>query len=566
MTAEPTEFPWVKSYDQGVAHHLPIPDATYVDLLNESFAMKPERAALHYMGATMPFRELDALSLKFAGFLKGKGLGPGDVVGINLPNIPEYPIALAGALRAGCAVTGISPLLTAKEMEYQINDSGAAAVVIMDTLFEERLCKIKDNVPGLKHIVVANVGTYLPVLKRILGSLLKKIPKGRIMPLAGKEVLSFARAIDGQTPVPPVVRIDPADTCLIQYTGGTTGMPKGTILTHANLVANHTHAREWVKFEMGEDILCSGFPYFHLAGLAFGMLAMATANTQCLIPDPRNTKHICKEIGTHKATIIAMVPTLYQMLLDDPAFKTIDFSPLKICISGAAPFSVDAINAMEAVVGQGKVLEVYGMTEASPLLTMNPFHGKKKIGSVGVPIQNTIIKLVDLETRETEVGSNQEGEIIAGGPQIMKGYHNKPEETEQSIREFNGKKYFFTGDIGKMDEDGYIYIVDRAKDMLIVGGYKVFSREVEETLYQHPDVEFCAIVGVPDKKRPGSEIVKAVIQPSSEGKAKDKNQLKDDIIAFCREHKAPYKVPKIVDVVDEIPLTAVGKVDKKALR
>ena len=566
MTAGRTEQPWAKSYDEGVAQQLPIPDATYVDLLNESFALKPERAALHYMGATITFRELDDLSLKFAGFLKEKGLGSGDVVGINLPNIPEYAIALTGALRAGCAVTGISPLLTAKEMEYQINDSGAAAVVIMDTLFEERLHKIKEKIPGLKHIVVANVGTYLPVLKRILGNLLKKIPKGKIMPIAGKEVLSFTHAIDGQKTVSPDIRIVPEDTCLIQYTGGTTGMPKGTVLTHGNLVANHTHAREWVKFEMGEDVLCSGFPYFHLAGLAFGMVAMATANTQCLIPDPRNTKHICKEIGSHRATIIAMVPTLYQMLLDDPAFSTIDFSPLKICLSGAAPFSVDAINEMEAVVGKGKVLEVYGMTEASPLLTMNPFYGKKKIGSVGIPIQNTLIKLVDLETRETEVGFNEEGEIIAGGPQIMKGYHNKPGETEQAIREFKGQKYFFTGDIGKMDEDGYLYIVDRAKDMLIVGGYKVFSREVEETLYQHPDVEFCAIVGVPDKKRPGSEIVKAVIQTSSAAKTKDKNQLKEDIIAFCRKNKAPYKVPKIVELVDEIPLTAVGKVDKKALR
>jgi long-chain acyl-CoA synthetase len=556
MTEAHTEKPWVSSYDNGVEQQLSIPDATYVDLLKESFALKPERAALHYMGATLTFRELDGLSSKFAAFLNEKGLGTGDVVGINLPNIPEYPIALAGALRAGCSVTGISPLLTAKEMEYQINDSGASAVVIMDTLFEERLYKVKDKVPGLQHIVVANVGTYLPVLKRILGNLLKKIPKGNIMPVQGKDVLPFTKTLEGRSPLSLDIKIDPGDTCLIQYTGGTTGLPKGTILTHANMVANHTHAREWVKFELGIDVLCSGFPYFHLAGLAFGMLALATANTQCLIPDPRNTR----------ATIIAMVPTLYHMLLDDPLFKTIDFSELKICVSGAAPFSVEGIREMEAVVGKDKVMEVYGMTEASPLLTMNPFSGKKKIGSVGLPIQNTDIKLVDLETRENEVGFNEEGEIIASGPQIMKGYHKKPEETENSIREFKGGKYFFTGDIGKMDEDGYLYIVDRAKDMLIVGGYKVFSREVEETLYQHPDVEFCAIVGVPDEKRPGNEIVKAVIQPTSDAKEKDQQKLQDDIIAFCRENKAPYKVPKIVEIIDEIPLTAVGKVDKKVLR
>jgi len=474
MTDAHTEKTWVRSYDNGVEQQLSIPNATYVDLLKESFVLKPERAALHYMGATLTFRELDDLSSKFAAFLNEKGLGTGDVVGINLPNIPEYPIALAGALRAGCAVTGISPLLTAKEMEYQINDSGASAVVIMDTLFEERLYKVKDKVPDLKHIIVANVGTYLPALKRILGNLLKKIPKGNIMPISGKEVLPFPETLGCKTPLSLDIKIEPGDTCLIQYTGGTTGLPKGTILTHANMVANHTHAREWVKFESGIDVLCSGFPYFHLAGLAFGMLALATANTQCLIPDPRNTKHICKEIGNYRATIIAMVPTLYHMLLDDPLFKTIDYSDLKICVSGAAPFSVEGIREMEAVVGKDKVMEVYGMTEASPLLTMNPFSGKKKIGSVGLPIQNTDIKLVDLETGENEVGFNEEGEIIASGPQIMKGYHNKPEETDNSIREFMGGKYFFTGDIGKMDEDGYLYIVDRAKDMLIVGGYKVF--------------------------------------------------------------------------------------------
>jgi len=344
MTDVQAEQPWLKSYDESVQQTLPIPDATYVDLLMEGFTLNPDRPALHYMGATLTFRELDDLSSRFASFLAEKGFGTGDVVGINLPNIPEYPIALAGALRAGCSVTGISPLLTAKEMEYQINDSGAGVVVIMDTLLEERLYKVKDKVPGLKHIVTANVGHYLPTLKRILGGLLGKIPKGNIMPIPGKHVLPFKNTIQGRTGAAADIRIGPEDICLIQYTGGTTGMPKGTMLTHGNLVANHTHAREWVQFELGLDVLCSGFPYFHLAGLAFGMLAMATGNTQCLIPDPRNTKHICKEIGGYKATIIAMVPTLYHMLLDDPAFKTLDFSPLKICISGAAPFSVEGIN------------------------------------------------------------------------------------------------------------------------------------------------------------------------------------------------------------------------------
>lgn len=296
------------------------------------------------------------------------------------------------------------------------------------------------------------------------------------------------------------------------------------------------------------------------------MIAMGTANTQCLIPDPRNTRHIAKEVKDHRVTIMANVPTLYQMLTDDPAFKALDFSALKICVSGAAPFSVEGINALEAVVGKGKILEVYGMTEASPLLTMNPFDGEKKIGSVGVPIQNTMIRIVDVETGTKEVGVNEAGEIIASGPQIMKGYHNKPDESAHALKDFQGTTYFYTGDIGKMDEEGYLYIVDRTKDMLIVGGFKVFSREVEETLYQHEAVEFCAIVGMPDEKRPGNEIVKAVIQLKAGAKQKDKQTLEDDIRAYCRETMAPYKRPKAIEFVDEIPLTAVGKVNKKALR
>jgi len=387
-----------------------------------------------------------------------------------------------------------------------------------------------------------------------------------MVPIPGKDVMLFKNVVSEAYSSSKPPKIVPDDTCLIQYTGGTTGLPKGTVLTHRNLVANNLHAKEWTGFEIGNDILCSGFPFFHLAGLAFGMLALCTANTQCLIPDPRNTKHICKEIASKKPTVMAYVPTLYKMLMDEPSFKTLDFSSLKICVSGAAPFSVEGINAIEKIIGKGKIMEVYGMTEASPLLTMNPIHGKKKIGSVGIPIQNTMIKLVDLEGGTKEVNIGEEGELIARGPQIMKGYHNKPEETKKTVKEFQNEAWLYTGDIARMDEDGYLYIVDRSKDMLIVGGYKVFSREVEETLYQHPDIEFCAIVGVKDEKRPGNEIVKAVLQLREKAGKKEPEAIKQEVTEYCRENMAAYKVPKIIEIVNEIPLTAVGKVDKKALR
>ncbi|MBU0995721.1 MAG: AMP-binding protein [Proteobacteria bacterium] len=558
--------PWFKFYDKNVSPTIEIGDSTYLDLLESGLSNDRNRPALFYMGKTITFGELDSYANRFSGFLLKNGLKQGDVVGIDLPNIPEYLIALIGAVRTGCAITGISPLLTPKEMAYQINDAEVSTLVILDMLFEERLLKIKDEIPGVRHVAVANVGSFLPAPKRFLGKLFKKIPFGNISPLKNKIVIPFSSVLTDYPAQTYSPETTPEDTLLIQYTGGTTGLPKGTLLTHRNIVANIKHCETWSGFEIGNDVLCSGFPFFHLAGLAFGMVALASSNPQCLIPDPRNTKHICQEIKKHRPTLMANVPTLYQMLLDNPMFKTLDFSPLKACISGAAPFSVESIRAFETLVGKGKVLEVYGMTEASPILTMNPYKGIKKIGSVGIPVQNTKIKIVDLETGKKELKSGEEGELIANGPQVMKGYHKKPGESDHALRKFQDDVWLYTGDVAKMDEDGYITIVDRAKDMLIVGGYKVFSREVEETLYQHPAIEFCAIVGLPNTDREGSEIVKAVIQRTSDTKRKDAETLKADILNFCRENMAPYKVPKIIDFVDAIPLTAVGKVDKKALR
>ncbi|OGR15151.1 MAG: hypothetical protein A2277_17260 [Desulfobacterales bacterium RIFOXYA12_FULL_46_15] len=558
--------PWIKSYDKGLAPDIEIPDKTCVDLLEESMKENPDRPVIYYMDKIFRFRDLDDLSARFASYLYKKGIGPGKVVGINLPNIPQYLIALSGAFRAGATVTGISPLLSPHEMAYQINNANVQALVTLDVLFEKNLLKIKDEVPGLETVITTGVGDYLGPARRILGSLLGKIPKGKCMPIPGKDVLRFHHVLKETRALPPKIKISPEETCLIQYTGGTTGIPKGTILTHANMTANFTQISAWVNFNAGCDVLCSAFPLFHLAGLMFSMAAMASQNPQCLIPDPRNTGHICRQIAKYSPTVMANVPTLYQMLLEEPVFKTLDFSSTRILISGAAPFSIESIHALEAVVGKGKVMEVYGMTEASPILTMNPFQGEKKPGSVGLPVHNTRIKLVDIETGTREVDFDEEGEIIASGPQITGGYHNRPEETANALRRFKGSTWLYSGDIGKMDKDGYLYIVDRLKDMVIVGGYKVFSREVEEKLGQHPDVEFCAIVGVPDPDRPGSEIVKAVIQMAADSTKKDAKKLEQEIISFCKENMASFKAPRIVEIVDEIPLTSVGKVDKKALR
>ncbi len=566
MTNGYDERPWLKAYDPGIPADIDIPEKTYTDALLEGLTSFPDRAAMHFMGATLTYRQLDVMSRRFAAFLTAGGVQRGDVVGLSLPNIPQFLIALCGALRAGCTVSGVSPLLRPKELSHQINDSGCKVLVTLDAVFERVVTPIEHEIPGLSHVVAGSIGDYLPPVKRLLADLLKKLPTGKVTPLAGKTISTFKQIMAQYPPGKPADAARPDDICLIQYTGGTTGLPKGVELTHANIFSNLTQVRRWTDFEMGGDVLCSGFPFFHLAGLMFGMTAMSMASTQCLIPDPRNTKHICNEIRKYKPSIYANVPTLYQMLLDNREFRKLDFTPAKIFVSGAAPFAVESIRAFEAVAGAGKVVEVYGMTETSPIITGNPLAGIKKIGSVGIPVSNTSVRIVDVETGTDLMPVGEAGELIVHGPQVMKGYHNKPEETDHALREHDGRYWLHTGDVARMDEDGYFYIMDRSKDMLNVGGFKVFSREVEETLYRHPIVEFCAVIGVPDPKRPGSDIVKVVIQARADAGNKDADVLKKEIIAYCREHMSPYKVPKIIEFIEEMPLTTVGKVDKKVLR
>ena len=558
--------PWLKSYDAWVEPEFPVPDVTFVELLEQSFNDFAGRPAFHFLGVTLTFADLDRYTQRFARFLADIGCGPGDVVGINLPNIPQYMIAQIGAFRAGCTVTGISPLLSGKEMEHQLNDSRARVLVTLDAAFEHRFLKVQDHVPSVTHVVATNITDFLPGPKRFLAKTLKKVPVGKVSPVPGKTVLLFREVMRRYPARVPGARLKPGDTCLIQYTGGTTGLPKGAEITHRNVVVNIMQNMKWQNHERGGEVYCSGFPFFHIAGASFAMAALSLGNTQILVPDPRNTGHICKEIAKNRPTFLCNVPSLYQILLDDPRFKTLDFSGIKACASAAAPFSPGPFRALEAVVGEGKVIELYGMTETTGAMTSNPAKGVKKIGSVGLPLQNVRLKLVDLETGSREVPRGEQGEIIVQSPQVMKGYFEKPEDNEYTLRKFQDERWLFTGDVAKMDEDGYIYIVDRAKDRINVGGFKVFSAEAEQTLYEHPAVRYCAIVALINPKRPGSELVKAVIQPASEYDTIDKKKLEEDIIAYCCENMAPYKVPKVIEFVQNMPLTSVGKVDKKALR
>jgi len=560
------EQPWKKSYDAGLTDLDPkLWETNYVEAVKPTFKNFPEKIALAYLGVEISFAELDEYSNKFANMLLDNGFKKGDVIGINLPNIPEYVIAWLGILKAGCVVSGISPLQSEEEMEYQLKDAKARGLVTLDAIFAGRLVNIVSNLPDLKLVVTASVGGFLPAMKRFLGKLLGKIPKGKVTPLAGKTIFKM-EAVIKTTSFPidqPEVGLTPDDIAYIQYTGGTTGVPKGAMLSHRNAVADLFIVQSWVGWEAGKGLALSGFPFFHIAGLFFNTNCIYLGWTQVLVPNPRDTGYICDSITKYKPSTLVNVPTLFQLLLADPKFKELDHSNLLTCICAAAPFPEESQKELEAIIGPGKLLEVYGMTETSPLTIMNPSQGNKKLGSIGLPILNTDIKLVDPETRE-RVGVGEAGEICVKGPQVMEGYFNKPEETKKTL---DDEGYLMTGDVAIMDEEGYFRIVDRTKDMIIVGGFKVFSKRVEELLTEHPAIEMIALIGEDNPERPGSEVVKAYISITpGYDYGGDKDALKEELLAFAKKKVATYEVPKIFEFMDELPMTTVGKIDKKHLR
>ncbi len=556
---------WEKSYDDNVTHLNPeVWEKSYVDAVRPAFENYPDKIALTYMGTEIYFKEIDLYTNRFADMLIKSGLKKGDVVGINLPNIPEYVIAWLGTLKAGCVVSGVSPLLSEDEMKYQLEDSDAKALVTLDAIFAARLVNIAEKLPQLKVIVASSIGGFLPVIKNFLGKLLGKIPKGKITPLTGKTVFKIEDVIKTEkfNSGLPNVKITPDDIAYIQYTGGTTGLPKGAMLSHRNAVSDLLIVQEWLNWEMGKGLALSGFPFFHIAGLFFNTNCIYLGWTQVLIPNPRDTDHICKELDKYKPDTIVNVPSLFQMLIANPKFKEIDNSNVKRCICSAAPFPEESQKELEKIVGKGVLMEVYGMTETSPLTAMNPSMKEKKLGSIGLPLINTDIKLKDTSTgEEVQVGSP--GEICVKGPQVMVGYYKNQEETANTI---DDEGYLRTGDVAIQDEDGYLRIVDRTKDMIIVGGFKVFSKKVEDILTKHPAIDMIATIGIPNEKRPGSELVKAFISMPPGYKYENIDDVKTEILNFATEKLARFEVPKEIEFMDELPMTTVGKIDKKALR
>ena len=551
--------PWLKHYDDHVPHSLNYSDKTYAEVFREATTHIPSRTAIYYMGRGITYHEIDKLSNRFAHFLKQSGLAPGDTVGVNLPNIPAYYISILGIQKAGCVLTGVSPLLQPKEIEYQLNDSEAKLLVTLDALFEKVQAVVSQT--GVKTLAVAGIADFLSPVKAFLGKRLKKIPTGKINPISGINVGRFMNVLQRVSSDHVEEKLSPGAPCLMQYTGGTTGPPKGAVLTHKNMVCQIQQTNTWLDIDAGEQAtLLSAFPLFHQAGLFLAMDAMSFGGTQVAVPNPRDLDFLIAAIKKYRPRGIVNVPTIFLELLKKPKFRALDFSGVEWFISGAAPFPPEYIKEFEDVVGKGKLIEVLGMTETSPVHMALPLYGMKKPGSVGIPFPDTDVKLVDPDSGEL-VPVGAPGELAVRGPQVFtEGYYNKPDETAATLRD----GWIYTGDVCQMDDDGYFSIVDRVKDMVIVSGYKVFTRTVDDVLMEHPDIDMAAAIGLPDPTRPGSEIVATaiVLKPGVE----PGEGTREKIIQYMREKVAPYKVPKRIEFMDELPLSAVGKVLKRELR
>jgi len=544
--------PWMKLHDElGVV----IPDFDGLPLgahVERHAADKPDAPAFRYFSKTINYDELNRASNSLANALSDLGVGRGDTVGFHMPNIPQYAIGLIAVSKLGARGSGVSPLLAPPELVHQIDDAGISVLVTLSD-FAPTLLAMTGVPEGLRHVMSVGAGDWLGA------------PDIEPVSLPGVNSHTYQSLVKGQSDCFSQVEIDPEDTFMIQYTGGTTGQPKGAEISHKTLMFNPVlvAAMDPPNVVYAERF-ASAFPFFHIAGLSFLAGALMFGAQSLLLPNPRDIDHFVGQMKEVPPTRLGAVPALYDMLLAHPGFREVDFSGLKTAKSGAAPLTRTTYNALSDVIGTGKFADVFGMTETGPCYVNHPI-SRYKVGSIGIPMPGVDVRIMDVETGTKEMPIGEPGEIVTSGPQIMKGYLGLPEESARALREIDGVRYMYSGDVGYMDEDGYIFLCDRAKDMLVVGGFKVFSVEIEDKLKAHPDVAESAIVGAPDEARPGNDIVHLFVQRSPESEGSNV-EAEGRLMSWIRANMAPYKAPKHVHFLDEIPLTPVGKIDKKKMR
>jgi long-chain acyl-CoA synthetase len=546
--------PWLNNYEPEVPHTLEYPDRPLHTNLEESARGYPDATATIYLDAKMTYRELNDLADRFAAGLQTLGVKKGDRVAIYTLNCPQFVIGYYGALKAGAIVVSLNPLYAAREVEHHLKDSGAETILVLSGYYPI-VKQVRARTP-LKHVIVTNVKEYFPPLTRLLFTLFKEKKGGHRQDISGDATTYWFQDLMSQAPSKPTpVQVKPDDTACLLYTGGTTGVPKGAELSHANLMSNAVMCRHWLHdARVAEEITMTALPLYHSYAMTTCMnQSVYLAGAMLLIPDPRDLPGLMKNINKHHPTLFPGVPTMYVAFNNFPDIDKYDVHSIRACISGAAGLPVEVQKRFQELTG-AHLVEGYGLSEASPVTHGNPVFGKNKVGTIGLPWPDTDAKIVDVETGTKELGVGEAGELIIRGPQVMKGYWNMPEETAIALRE----GWLYTGDVAKMDEEGYFQIVDRKKDMIIAGGFNIYPRDVEEVLYENPKVKEVVVAGIPDPYR--GETVKAYII-LKEGET----ATEEEIIQFCKGKMAKYKVPRAVEFRADLPKTIVGKILRRLL-
>jgi long-chain acyl-CoA synthetase len=546
--------PWLKFYDEGVPHTLDYPPIAVPDFLRQSGQHFPSQVATVFLGARLTYGRLQAQVDRLAGQLYAMGVRKGDRVAIMLPNCPQTIIAYYATLSLGAVSVLTNPLYVERELEHQWGESGVETAFVLDLLWP-RVESLRRKLP-LKRIIVTGLQDYLPFPKNLLFPLqVRRQGNWQEVPF-GDGILRFKGLLGQDSPPTPKVHVAPDDLACLQYTGGTTGLPKGAMLTHRNLVASVAQIRTFLLqgHADAQDRVIAILPLFHVYGMN-GVMNLGVHLAATLILVPRlDVKMLVEAIRKQQPTFFLGVPAIYVAVNSYPGIDRMDLTSIQMCFSGGAPLPVDVIESFEARTG-ARIAEAYGMTEAASVTHVNPRRGVRKFGSVGVPIVGTDARIVDVETGTQVVPVGESGELLVKGPQVMAGYWNQPQETSESLND----GWLRTGDIATMDEDGYFYIVDRKKDLILTAGYNVYPREVEEVLYQHPKVTDAAVIGLPDKVRGERVTAYVVLKAGQQATAQE-------IRAFCRERLAHYKEPRTVYFRDELPMSMAGKVLRRVLR
>lgn len=514
----------------------------------------PDSIALSYYDCNISYGELDKLVNKLANTLAELGVEQDDVIGAHMPNIPQYPILLLAASKMGAVVSGVSAALAPMEIAKQIEDANIKVLLSFEPMANATLLAI-DTMPAcLSAVLISGFDDFFLQPKELALPDLGAVACHAYMELTATADTQFEQ-----------VELPPEHIAMIQYTGGTTGPAKGAQLTLRGTMLNADLSQVYCPWRIGEEVTASALPLFHVAGIIFFTISMKFGAQFMLIPVPQDIEHFCKQMIAYPPTRIGSVPTLYQQIVDHPLSEQIDFSKLVFAMTGSAPITGNDRARTERMLQGITLSDSFGMTETGPAIIANP-PSRCKPEALGLPLPGIDIRIVDVETGTQEMPYGEAGEIIVSTPCLMTGYLNRPEETANAVRQWRGKTWMHTGDVGVMDEEGYVSIRDRTKDMIVVSGFKVFSTEVENVLSALDCIAICALIGTPDAARPGSEIVNLYVQLNDDSKQRDPDEIRREITDFCDTHLARYKIPKRIHFVDAIPLTRVGKVDKKVLR